>query len=79
MSASPYMSAATRPRSSSRASRVSRRGTYSFRGRAKNVAGDAYRLAIRGRFKSDRKARQRTTIKRKGCSATERITLKSGG
>lgn len=56
--------------------RISRRGTYSFRGRAKNVAGDAYRLSIRGRFKNDRRARQRATIKRKGCEATERITLK---
>lgn len=57
--------------------RVSRRGIYSFRGRAKNVAGDAYRLSIRGRFKNDRRARQRTTIKKKRCEATERITLKS--
>ncbi len=56
--------------------KVSRRGTYSFRGRAKNVAGDPYRIAVRGRFKNARRARQKTTIKKKRCEAFERVTLK---
>lgn len=56
--------------------RVSVKGRYSFEGRVKNVGGKRFRLEVAGEFKNARRARQRTTIRARGCKASERITLK---
>lgn len=56
--------------------KINGKGKYSFKGKAKNLAGQKVNLVVKGEFKNKNKLVQRTTIKSGNCKKTDKVTLK---
>ena len=56
--------------------KISKKGTYKFDGKAKNLAGQKVDLKVRGKFKSAKKLVQKTTIHKGKCEKTVKVVMK---
>jgi hypothetical protein len=54
---------------------ISPEGKFSFKDKIKNLAGERYKLTVKGEFKSPTEVVEKVTIKKGKCEKTKRLTL----